>query len=262
VYSAASGVGVVSLRRFAIVLLVAGIAAGCASSGPAVVQSGPGLYTLSKEATVGAAGVPKLKAEIMQDANQYCATNGGRDALLVGAREQRGDYMLSVYTAEIDFRCIATQTMRDTTKAAVLECRERRIRQEFKTYRQSVDCSNPKILAAYESSGYPYMDLVRLLLDARMMAAENLDKGAITETVAETQSAELERRLTAEDQKRRAAGAANTPVAASDPGAYLQGLNAFQVAKRAPGKHPPVQRTALACNATGFGGGLSTTSCY
>lgn len=250
-----------SLRQLATFLLIAGIVAGCAST-PAVVQSGPGTYTLSKEAATNASGLARLQADALQEANQYCARNG-REAVLVGAREQRAEYLLSYYTAEINFRCVAMQAMRETTKAAILECRDRRLKQEFKTYKQSAECSNPKILAAYEGSDYPYMDLVHLLLDARLVAAENLDKGAITEAQAQEQSAELERRLTSEEQRRRATVAVNqAQTLPSDAGAFLQGLNAFQIAKRAPAKRLPTQKTALACNTVGFGGGLSTTSCY
>jgi hypothetical protein len=253
--------GEVFLRQLATFLLIAGVLAGWASS-PAVVQSGPGTYTLSKEAATSASGLARLKADALEEANRYCAKNG-REVLLVGAKEQRGEYLLSYYRAEINFRCVAMQAMREATKAAILECRDKRLKQEFRTYKQSAECSNPKILAAYEGSDYPYMDLVRLLLDARLVAAQNLDKGAVTEAQAEEQSAELERRLTSEEQRRRAAVAVNQaqPVP-SDAGAFLQGLNAFQIAKRAPAKRLPTQRTALACNTVGFGGGLSTTSCY
>jgi hypothetical protein len=247
------------LRDLAIFALIGVALAGCASNA-AVVQSAPGTYSLSKESTIGGSGLPKLKADVVQEANQYCAKNG-REAVLVAASDQRIDQMLTSYVAQIDFRCVATQTMRETAKAAVLECREKRIHQEFKTYKQSAECSNPKILAAYESSDYPYMDLVHVLVDARLVAAENLDKGAITESQAQEQSAELERRLMSEDQKRRATVAASQQVQPpQDPGVYLQGLNAFQATKRAAAKR--VQHTALACNAVGFSGGLSTTSCY
>ena len=249
------------MRALINALLITGLAAGCASS-PAVVQSGPGTYSLSKEAATGASGLAKLKADAVQEAGQYCTKNG-REAVLVAATEERTDYMLSYSTAHIDFRCVATQTLRESSKAAVLECRDRRVKKELKTYRQSAECSNPKILAAYEEANYPYMDLVRVLLDARLLAAENLDKGAVTEAQAQAQSAELENRLTSEDQKRRAAAAAfQSQQASSDAAGFLQGLNAFQVATRSPSKRNRAQGTVLACNTIGFGGGLSTTSCY
>jgi hypothetical protein len=249
------------LRQLATFLLIAGVVAGCAAGPAPVVQSSPGVYTLSKEASIGAAGLPKLRADALQEANQYCATNGGREALVTGAREEKGDFMLSSYTAQVDFRCLAFQTMRETTKAAVLECRERRMRDEFKTYRQSAECSNPQIMAAYQGAGYPFMDLVNVLVNARLMVADNLDKGAITEADAQAQSAELERRLTSEEQRRRAAAAASQPIPpSSDPGVYMQGLTAFQVSNKRPAKR--VQHTALACNSVGFAGALSTTACY
>jgi hypothetical protein len=253
------------LRQVVTSLLIAGIVTGCASSA-AIVASGPGTYTISKEAATGSSGLAKLKTDALQEANQYCTKNG-REAVLVGAREERTAYMLTYSTAEIDFRCVATQVMRDGSKAAVLECRDKRLKKEFKTYKQSAECSNPKILAAYADSNYPYMDLVNVLLAARLVAAENLDKGAITEAQAQQQAAELENRFVSEDQRRRAAATAfqaapsDAAAQAQTTGSLLQGLSAFQTASR-PAKRVPLQRTALACDAVGFGGGLSTTSCY
>jgi hypothetical protein len=246
------------LRQLATVLLVVGTLAGCASGPATVVQRGPNTYSLSKEASTGGTGVAKLEADTSREANDYCAKSG-REAVAVGAREARADYVMGYYTTEIDFRCVATQSMRDTTKVAVLECRDKRLKREFKTYKQSAECSNPKILAAYEGSGYPYMDLVRVLLDGRMVVADNLDKGAVTEAQARDQSAEFERRLMAEDQRRRAAAAA--PQASTDAGSFVLGLSAFQATKRAAAKRTP-QQIACACDTTGFVGGVSTTSCY
>jgi hypothetical protein len=245
--------------RYVACILISGLVAGCASTA-SVVQSGPGTFSVSKEAT--ATPPAKLRAEALQDASQYCAKNG-REALLMGARDERTDYMVTYNTtAQIDFRCVATQTMRETTKAAVLECRDRRLKKEFKTYRQSADCSNPKILAAYEAADYPYMDLVHVLVDARLVMADNLDKGAITEAQAQSQSSELENRLTGEDQRRRAAAAnAQSVVASTDTGVYLQGLTAFQETKRLA-KRAAAQKMAFACDRVGFEGGLSTTDCY
>jgi hypothetical protein len=246
--------------------VVAGILAGCSSS-PAIMAAGPGAYTLTKEGPIGSSGLEKLKTNALQEANQYCATNG-REALLVGAKEQNSPYLMSNYvTAEINFRCVATQALREAPKAAVLECRDRRLNKEFKTYRQSAECSNPKILTAYEGSNYPFMDLVHVLLAARLVAAENLDAGAVTEAQAQQQAAELERRLMAEDQRRRLAAAdfqaeqtPGDPVQAQ--ATFVQGLDAFQTSTRPHAKRPPPHRTELACNAVGFSGGLATASCY
>jgi hypothetical protein len=247
------------LRQSATFFLIAGILTGCTSSSSSVVvQSSPGTFTLSKEG----AGQDKLQADAVQEARDYCIKNQ-REALLIGARQERNEYVLNSYTADVNFRCVATQSMREATKAAVLECRDRRLNLEFKTYRQSAECSNPRIMAAFQGADYPYLDLVKVLLDARLVAAENLDNGAITEAQAQTQSTELENRLTSEDQRRRSAAAVSQAAqATSDPQAFLQGLSAFQPAKRPPGKRRAVQRTALACNTTGFGGALNTTSCY
>ena len=250
------------MRQLPRSLLMAALVAGCASSSGdlGVVAAGPGTYTITKQGATGSAGLGRLRAAGLKDANQYCANNG-REALFVGARETSTPYVISNESSvEIDFRCFATQEMREKTKSAVLQCREKRLRKEFRTYKQSVECSNPKILAAYEGSNYPYLDLVRAMLAARLIAAENLDKGAITEVQAQSQAAELESRIGSEDQRRREAADAQA-AAATTTDALLQGLSAFQVANR-PAKRIPAQRTALNCNTTGLGGGLSTTSCY
>jgi hypothetical protein len=247
------------LRQSVTIFLIAYALAGCASGTNAVVQRGPNTFSISKEATTSGSGVTQLEVDTSREANEYCAKSG-REAIAIGAREARGEYMMSVYTTELDFRCVATQTVRESTKAAIMECRDRRLKHEFKTYKQSAECSNPKILAAYESAGYPYMDLVRVLLDARLVAAENLDKGAVTETQAREQSAEFERRLMSEDQRRQAAAAASQ--ASTDGGSFVLGLSAFQMTKRAPTKRVASQNVAFACDAVGFSGGLSVTSCY
>jgi hypothetical protein len=114
-------------------------------------------------------------------------------------------------------------------------------------------------LAAYQNAGYPYMDLVRVLLDVRLVAADNLDKGAITEVQTREQSSEFEHRLTSADQRRRSA---EGPQASADAGSYAVGLSVFQVTKPARIKRNPAPKTAFACDAVGFEGGLSTTSCY
>jgi len=250
--------GSIPLRQLITTLLFACILAGCASGPAEVVVRGSNTYTIKKEGGTGSSGATQLESDTFREAGEYCAKSG-REAVAAAQRASRGNYVNNYYTTEIDFRCIAAQAIKEGTKAAVLECRDRRLKREFKTYRQSAECSNPKILAAYESADYPYMDLVRVLLDVRLVVADNLDKGAITEIQTREQSSEFERRLTSEDQRRRNAAA---PQPSADAGSYVLGLNAFQVTKPSPIKRSPAQRSGFACDAVGFDGGLSTTSCY
>jgi hypothetical protein len=246
------------LRQLITTLLFGCILAGCAAGPAEIVARGSNTYTGKKEGATGSSGAKQLEADTFREASEYCVKSGG-EAVVVAARASRGEYVNNYYRTEVDFSCIATQAIRDDTKAAILECRDRRLKREFKTFRQSAECSNPKIMAAYESAGYPYMDLVRVLLDVRLVAADNLDKGVITEIQAREQSSEFERRLTSEDQRRRNAAA---PQPSADAGSYVLGLKAFEVTKPSPIKRSPAQRTAFACDAVGFDGALSTTSCY
>jgi hypothetical protein len=46
------------------------------------------------------------------------------------------------------------------TKAAILECKNKRLSGELQTYVASVQCSNPRITDAFQRAGYRYMDLI------------------------------------------------------------------------------------------------------
>lgn len=65
--------------------------------------------------------------------------------------------------------------------AAVMECRNRRLSGELKTYVESVQCASPKVIEAYRSAGYRYMDLINLMTAKRLELSEKLDNGKITE---------------------------------------------------------------------------------
>jgi hypothetical protein len=125
-----------------------------------------------------------------------------------------------------------------TTNAATAECREKRIRKELKTYRESVECSNPTILAAWQGADYPFMDLVSLYTAARLVGAERIDKGTITEAEFELQLAELRSRLAAEDERRSlafsSAQAAQAQANAQSAAVLMQGLAALQAANTPP----------------------------
>ena len=65
-----------------------------------------------------------------------------------------------------------------------------------------MECSNPKIFAAYREAGDPNLDLLNVYLAARLVGAENVDKKRVTEAEYKLQLAELESRLTKERQRR------------------------------------------------------------
>jgi hypothetical protein len=98
----------------------------------------------------------------------------------------------------------------EKSRAAIAECRERRLRKELSTYKESAECSNPKIFAAWREANYPHMDLITAWLNAREAASEKVDQKAITAEEFERQMDELTVRLTAEERRRRA-GLVNAP---------------------------------------------------
>ena len=92
----------------------------------------------------------------------------------------------------------------EKSRVAIAECRERRKRGEFKTYRESAACSNPVIFAAWRDANYPHMDLITAWLGAREEGSAKVDQNNLTPREFEEQMAALTVRLTAEEQRRRA----------------------------------------------------------
>jgi len=239
-------------------ILVAGMAlgfAGCAvNSG--VVPTGENTFTVSRQAASGFSNFGVLKPDALNEANQYC-TNQQKSLVVINSTEARpssgpGDFP----KAEVQFTCV------DSTKidSVIAECNERRLSKEIKGFKASVECSSPRVKAAWRERRYPYMDLVDVYEAARLVGAENLDKGKLTEAEYNLQLAELRSRFTAEAQRRSLAvantqaaqaqaQAANTQAAA----AILQGLSAFQTANRpAPIQAPtPTPQRSVNCITTG-----------
>lgn len=92
----------------------------------------------------------------------------------------------------------------EASRAAIIECREMRLRGQLSSYKESAQCSNPKIFAAWKAANYPHMDLITEWLDAREAASEKVDQKLITPKEFESQMDALTIRLTAEEQRRRA----------------------------------------------------------
>jgi hypothetical protein len=55
---------------------------------------------------------------------------------------------------------------REISEAAMNECKEKRLRKELKTYKESVECSNPRVYAAQQEAGVPWLDLTSVYLAA------------------------------------------------------------------------------------------------
>lgn len=91
-----------------IIAIVAVLAlVGCASSGP--VQTGKDTYMISKQSAGGVA-VPgsKVKAAIIREANEFCATSG-RETELIDSSSKNAIPFARLSSAEITFKCVAKQ---------------------------------------------------------------------------------------------------------------------------------------------------------
>jgi hypothetical protein len=198
---------------------------------------------VAKQAATGFPGLGNLKAEALEEADRYCASlpGSGHQLFVTRSTETQPPYVLGNYPrAEIEFRCDAPSTAAD---AAVLECSERRKRGEIKSFKAEAECSNPKVYAAWKTAGDPNLDLLNVLLAAKLVGAEKVDKGQVTAAEYQLQLAELNSRITEERRRRNFANAdlrlreaevsAQTQAAQTQSAAaLLQGLAALQSANR------------------------------
>jgi hypothetical protein len=77
--------------------------AGC-SAQTGVVPTGQNSYLVAKQATTGFPGLGNLKAEALQEANQYCVGRGS-DLFVTRSTETQPPYVLGNYPrAESEFR--------------------------------------------------------------------------------------------------------------------------------------------------------------
>lgn len=97
---------------------------------------------------------------------------------------------------------VALKQAGEAAKAAMMDCKKRRLSGELKTHIASAECSNPRIVAAFEIVGYRYMDLIGLLTAKRRALAEQVDKGTLTEAQEELEAAQFMVRLVDEERRR------------------------------------------------------------
>jgi hypothetical protein len=121
--------------------------------------------------------------------------------------------------------------MRDAdlrAKAAYADCDAQLRQGTLKSHRQATDCARPKVLAAYQMNGYPFMDLIELDLAARTAAADRIDTGFANEADVNRDLTELDRRLLIERQRRiDVTNATGGAAAAMPPQQLLAGLDAL-----------------------------------
>jgi hypothetical protein len=96
----------------------------------------------------------------------------------------------------------AVETQAEKTRAAIVECRQRRLNKEIVTYRAYAECSRSKIFAAWLEAHYPYMDLITAWLNGREVASEQIDNKSIKPLEFEREMADLTIRLTVEEERR------------------------------------------------------------
>jgi hypothetical protein len=85
-------------------LVIASVLTACASH-TGVVPNGQGGYLIAKQAATGFPGLGNLKAEAMEEASQYCASQG-REFVLTNAKETQPPYVMGNYPrTEIEFKC-------------------------------------------------------------------------------------------------------------------------------------------------------------
>lgn len=86
--------------------------------------------------------------------------------------------------------------------AAMQECHAKYINGEFKTHVTEVQCSNPRIIAAYQQANYRDIDLIQLFTAKRLEVAEKVDNKTLTDAQAQLEMAQFNSQLTGEMQRR------------------------------------------------------------
>ena len=187
------------LRAF-IVGVVCQLGISCAvNSG--VVPEGQGNYFIAKQGATGFTGTAPIKAEALEEAHRFCQGQPAlsNDMFVTRTSEIPPGPFGQFPKVEVHFRCGGPGT---TAEAAIAECYEKRKRGELKSFKAAVECSNPKVYAAWKEVGDPNLDLLNVLLAARLVGAENIDRGKITEAEYQFQLAELNARITEEKRRR------------------------------------------------------------
>jgi hypothetical protein len=85
---------------------------------------------------------------------------------------------------------------------AITECRDKRLSGELRTHADSTKCANPRILRAFTSANYRYMDLIAWLTEKRRQLAENIDRHGLTDEQAQAVHEELFATIVEEERLR------------------------------------------------------------
>ena len=110
---------------------------------------------------------------------------------------------------------------------AIKECRDKRLAGELSTYMASVQCSNPRVIAAYQEAGYPHGDLIALFTAYRLAGTERVDRGDFTEAQFQVSMSELLVRITTEAQNRAHIAIQTEAQRTAAYGALLTGIGVW-----------------------------------
>jgi hypothetical protein len=204
-----------------------------------VVQTSPTTYSVSADFGSLNGSWDRAKDEATAKATEFCKAKGQPVALLDEKRS--GILGWTPQKSTITFAC--RQNPSTTADAANAECNEKHKRGELKSLKETVECSNPKVYAAYKEAGDPNIDLLNVLLAAKLVGAENVDRGRTTEAEYQLQVAELNSRITEEKRRRaltdaqvraslQASQAQSEAAQTQSTAALMQGLAALQSANR------------------------------
>lgn len=115
-----------------------------------------------------------------------------------------------------------------------LDCRAQKLQGKLATWVEAVNCGNDRMRQVMQASGYPHMDLVNLLLAYRILLAERMDAGQLTDAEATVLLAELGTRITAEEQARTLSASQSHSQRLIGLGAAMQGLGTLNQSLKPP----------------------------
>lgn len=219
-----------NLTRWLLAASVCFLLLGCGTAD--IVQTSATTYSVSAQYGSVNGSWDRARAEATTKATQFCEGKGQQVTVL---NEQRSGVLgWTPQQSTIAFACAPNPDI--AAEAAIADCNEKRKRGELKSLKATVECSNPRVYAAWKAVGDPNLDLLNVVMAARLVGAENVDRGKITEAQYQLQLAELNARITEERRRRRLAdvqaSASLQASQAQSTAALLQGLAALQSANR------------------------------
>ncbi len=139
--------------------------------------------------------------------------------------------------------CVVPQAREDEAaakaQAAYARCDELRRAGKYPSRVAAVDCAAPTVIAAYREAAYPFDDLIYISIEARRIGAARVDSGAVGAAQYQRDVAELDRRLAAEESRRRGIMKYGGNPQPEELGKLLQGLPSFAADAGAPPEPPP-----------------------